>query len=83
MTENEEKAVRFIKNIKNHAMVTLDHIAKEEPNVSPLVYKGREKKADTILAMVDELQQYRAIGTPEDCRAAVERVNKEDLEARR
>ena len=42
MTENELKAVRFIKSIKNHAMVTLDHIAKEEPNVSPLVYKGRD-----------------------------------------
>lgn len=73
MTENELKAVRFIKSIKNHAMVTLDHIAKEEPNVSPLVYKGREEKADTILAMVEELQQYRAIGTPEECRAAVEK----------
>lgn len=61
MTENEAIAVRFIENIKNHAMVTLDHIAKEEPNISPLVYKGREKKADTILAMVEELQQYRAL----------------------
>lgn len=61
MTENEAIAVRFIENIKNHAMVTLEHIAKEEPNVSPLVYKGREKKADTILAMVEELQQYRAL----------------------
>lgn len=73
MTENEAKAVRFIKNIKNHAMVTLDHIAKEEPNVSPLFYKGREKKANTILIMVEELQQYRAIGTPEECQAAVEK----------
>ena len=61
MTENEAKAVRFIENIKNHAMVTLDHITKEEPNVSPLVYKGREEKANTILAMVEELQQYRAL----------------------
>ena len=67
MTENELKAVRFNKSIKNHAMVTLDHIAKEEPNVSPLVYKGREEKADTILAMVEELKQYRTIGTPEEC----------------
>lgn len=66
MTENEVRAVRFIKNIKNHAKVTLDHIAKEEPNVSPLVYKGREEKANTILAMVEELQQYRAIGTLEE-----------------
>ena len=75
MTEKEEKAVRFIENIKNHAMVTLDYIAKEEPNVSPLVYKGREEKADTILAMVEELKQYRAIGTLEECRAAMERQN--------
>lgn len=43
MTENETKAVKFIENIKSHATVTLDHIAKEEPNVSPLVYKGRVK----------------------------------------
>lgn len=73
MTENEAKAVRFIENIKNHAVITLDQIAKEEPNVSPLVYKGREEKANTILAMVEELKQYRAIGTPEECRAAVEK----------
>lgn len=73
MTENEAKAVRFIENIKSHAMATLDHIAREEPNVSPLVYKGREEKADTILKMIEELRQYRAIGTPEECRAAVEK----------
>ena len=73
MTENETKAVKFIENIKSHATVTLDHIAKEEPNVSPLIYKGREEKADTILTMIEELRQYRAIGTPEECRAAVEK----------
>ncbi len=73
MTENETKAVKFIENIKNHATVTLDHIAKEEPNVSPLVYKGREEKANTILVMVEELKQYRTIGTPEECRSAMEK----------
>lgn len=73
MTENEEKAVKFIENIKSHATVTLDHIAKEEPNVSPLIYKGREEKADTILKMIEELRQYRAISTVEECRAAVEK----------
>lgn len=72
MTESEVKAVRFIENIKNHAMVTLDHIAKEEPNVSPLFYKGREEKANTILAMVEEVQKYRAIGTSEECRKSVD-----------
>lgn len=73
MTDNEAKAIRFIENIKSHAMVTLDYIAKEEPNVSPLFYKGREEKADTILTMIEELQQYRAIGTPEECKAAREK----------
>lgn len=79
MTENETKAVKFIENIKSHATVTLDHIAKEEPNVSPLVYKGREEKANTMLVMVEELKQYRAIGTVEECWAAMEKqnVNKE------
>lgn len=75
MTENETKAVKFIENIKSHAMATLDYIAKEEPNVSPLVYKGREEKADTILTMIEEVQKYRAIGTLEECRAAMERQN--------
>ena len=73
MTENEAKAVKFIKNIKDNAVVTLDHIAKEEPNVSPLLYEGRKEKANTILAMVGELQQYRSIGTVEECRTAVEK----------
>ena len=73
MTEIETKAVKFIQNIKDNAVVTLDHIAKEEPNVSSLLYKGRKEKASTILAMVGELLQYRAIGTPEECRAAVEK----------
>ena len=74
MTENETKAVKFIENIKSHATVTLDHIAKEEPNVSSLVYKGREEKANTILVMVEELKQYRALGTPEELKELKERA---------
>ena len=73
MTKNEAKAVKFIQNIKDNAVVTLDHIAKEEPNVSPLLYKGRKEKASTILAMVGELLQYRTIGTVDECREAVEK----------
>lgn len=30
---------------------------------------------DTIIKALEELQQYRAIGTPEECRAAMERQN--------
>ena len=71
MTENEAKAVKFIENIKNDAVVTLNHIAKEEPNVNQLVFKGRKEKAETILGMVEELKKYRAIGTPEECKKSV------------
>lgn len=46
MTENEAKAVKFIKSIQ---------------------------KAGTLLAMVDELEQYRKVGSLEECRAAVEK----------
>lgn len=74
MTENEEKAVRFIESIKNNAVVTLDHIAREEPNVNPLLYRGREEKADTILTMIEELEQYRAIGLLEELKVAMKYV---------
>ena len=66
MTENETKAVKFIQNIKDNAVLTLDHIAKKEPNVSPLLYKDRKEKASTILEMVGELLHYRAIGTADE-----------------
>ncbi len=73
MTENEQKAIRWIENVRSNAIVTLDHIENKEPNVNPLVYAGRKEKAETILKMIEELKQYRAIGTVDRCRAAVEK----------
>ena len=75
-TENEVKAVKFIKNIKDDAIVTLDHIAKEEPQVIPFLYKSRKEKADTILAMVEELQKYRELGTVEELNAKNEELKR-------
>lgn len=79
MTENEAKAVRFIEYIKKYAVETIDHIAKEDIIASTVTYTHKKEKAETILAMVEELEKYRAIGTPEECRAAVKKqnVNKE------
>lgn len=54
MTENEAKAVRWIKNIRDDAVETLD-----------LVYPGRKEKTETIIDVFEELEQYRAIGTIE------------------
>lgn len=53
MTEREQKAIKWIKNIRDDAVVTLDHIAKNEPNVSPILYAGRKEKAETIIQAFD------------------------------
>lgn len=62
MTEKEQKAIKWIENVRNNAIVTLNHIENEEPNVSPIVYAGRKEKAETILKLIEELQQYQEIG---------------------
>ena len=73
MTEQEQKAIKWMKNVRDDAVATLDHIAKEEPNVSPMLYAGRKEKAETIINGFEELEKYRVIGTPDECRAAVEK----------
>ncbi|MCF2641168.1 hypothetical protein I6E50_01925 [Roseburia hominis] len=73
MTEQEQKAIKWMQNVRDDAVVTLDHIAKEEPDVSPMLYAGRKEKAETIINGFEELQQYREIGTVEECREAVEK----------
>lgn len=73
MKEQEQKAIKWMQNVRDDAVVTLDYIAKNEPNVSPMLYAGRKEKAETIIKGFEELEQYREIGTPEECRAAVEK----------
>ena len=82
MTENEAKAVKWMKNVRDDAVVTLDYIAKNETNVSPMLYAGRKEKAETIINGFEELEQYRTIGIVEECRAAVEKQKprKPDIE---
>lgn len=36
---------------------------------------------DTIIKALEELQQYRAIGTPEECRAAMEKQTAKKMES--
>ena len=70
MTEQEQKAIKWMKNVRDDAVVTLDHIAKEEPNVSPMLYAGRKEKAETIINGFEELEKYREIGTVEELQKA-------------
>lgn len=73
MTENEEQAVKWMKSVRDDAVAILDYIAKNEPNVSPMLYAGRKEKAGVIIKGFEELERYRAIGTVEECREARER----------
>lgn len=73
MTAEEEKAIKWMKSVKDNAVATLDHIKKNELNVSPMLYAGRKEKAETIIKGFEELEQYRAIGTIEECREAREK----------
>lgn len=85
MNEQEQKAIKWMQNVRDHAVVTLDHIAKEEPNVSPMLYAGRKEKAEIIINGFEELEQYREIGTVEECRGAMEKqtaVSREVVEGK-
>ena len=73
MTEHEKKAIKWMQNVRDDAVVTLDHIAKEESNVSPMLYAGRKEKAEAIIKGFEELEQYREIGTVEEYRASLEK----------
>lgn len=78
MTENEAKAIKWLKSVRDNAVVTLDHIKNNEPNVSPMLYEGRKEKAETIIKGFEELEQYRAIGTVEDITKVVRFLSGDD-----
>lgn len=69
MTENEEKSIKWMKCVRDDTMVTLDNIAKNEPNVSTMLYAGRKEKAETIINGFEELEQYRELGTIREVKA--------------
>lgn len=56
MTENEAKAIKWMKSVKDDAVVTLDYIETNEPNVSPMLYKGRKEKAEIIIKGFEEFR---------------------------
>lgn len=75
MTENEIKAIKWIKNVKDDAVVTLNHIAKNEPKVNPMLYAGRKERAETIIKALEELEQYRTIGTVEEIKEILQIIS--------
>ena len=59
MTESE--AIKRIKECRN------------TPNFQPYIYMNEALNME--IKALEEVQKYRAIGTPEECRAAMERNN--------
>lgn len=66
---NEKEALKILKNANRHNSML---------GILPGSDIGK-----ALIKALEDLLEYQQIGTLEDCRAAVERVNKEDLEARR
>lgn len=64
MTENE--AIKVLKDFGNQVSVKADGAYQSTIG---------EKACDVAIKALEEIQQYRAIGTPEECRAAMERQN--------
>lgn len=82
MTEQEAKTIKWVENIRDNAFATLDYMAKEATNINPLLYYSRKAKAEVILNAFNELEQYRALGTVEELREAIEKqVPKKPLSA--
>lgn len=66
MTENEVKVVRHISNLASNYISHDEGLTHEE--------------ALTLDGLLKELQQYRAIGTVEECRTAMERMKPKKAE---
>lgn len=71
MTEQEAKAIKLMKNVRDDAVVTLNLISNNELNVSPMLYAGRKEKAEVILNAFEELEQYRELGTVEEIKKKI------------
>lgn len=79
MTKNEEKAMKWIERVKDDALATLDQI-KNKPNIRSTIlsagkklFTDRKGIAETLIRGFKELERYRAIGTVEECRSAMEK----------
>lgn len=58
-----EKTMRWLEQVRDHAIVTLNHIKESEPNVSPMLYESRKEKAETALEAMKK-QVPRKVITP-------------------
>lgn len=72
MTKNEEKAIKWIKNVRDNAVIELSYNLENKSNVHSSLCAERKEKTETILKMFEELKQYRTIGTVEEIKKVVQ-----------
>lgn len=77
MTENEAKAIRWIRNIKDDTVIVKEEIFDNKAmccNILPHTIRTEINiNAEIIIKAISELDKYREIGTVEECREAMER----------
>lgn len=69
MTEDELKAIKWMRTFINGAMVTLQ----KESNINDLICVNRKEKAETIIKGFEELERYRQIGSADKCQIAMDK----------
>lgn len=73
MTENEKNAIAWIKITEHEAEAKINYARKSGYKAVSLLYIERKERAEAIIKGFEELEQYRKIGSTEECRAAVEK----------
>lgn len=75
MTENEKMLIERQEELLNFAEQMLYYAKTKNNEKCTKIYSESKKASETIIKAFEELEQYRAIGTVEECREARERRN--------
>lgn len=54
--EDVQRAIEWVKSVKEHSSVVLDEIKQNEPNVSPMLYEKRKKHASVLITALQQMQ---------------------------
>lgn len=71
MTENEVMVFKVAENIRKLASAAAESVG--EGQEKPSIWDDIREQGEAAIGLYLEVQQYRAIGTPKECREAMER----------
>ena len=70
-----DEAIAHAREVAKRRMTEYENHYDKDAHYYPIQCKKCAKEHDQLAEWLEELKQYRAIGTLEDCQAAVERNN--------